>query len=205
MLVVVDIGVGNVGSIANMLGRLGFTSQVSADPRDVARASQLILPGVGAFDGAMKALKSRDLIQVLTEKVLHEKTPILGVCLGLQLFTQGSDEGQEEGLGWLPFRTRRFPSQVDGAPLRVPHMSWNTVVTHGSPTLLSGLPATPRFYFAHSYVVDAIDDPLIAGTTTYGRMFPSVVVKDRIAGVQFHPEKSHRFGMTVLKNFAGSF
>jgi imidazole glycerol-phosphate synthase subunit HisH len=205
VLVLIDIGVGNVGSMANMLARLGIPARVSGDPADVARASRLILPGVGAFDGGMQALKNKDLIPVLRDKVEGEGVPILGVCLGLHLFTEGSDEGRHEGLGWLPCRTRRFPAEAAGAPLRVPHMSWNTVTSSGPGLLLSHLPDPPRFYFAHGFYADMKDQTLVAGSTTYGISFPSVVVKNRIAGVQFHPEKSHRFGMTVLKNFAESF
>lgn len=205
MLLVVDTGLGNVGSMSNMLGRLGFPCVVSGEPRDVERASKIILPGVGAFDKGMRALRARNLVGVLNEKVLGQNTPVLGVCLGLHLFGESSEEGTENGLGWLPLKARKFPAVWDRDALQVPHMGWNTVRPAGSSGLFSQLPQNPRFYFVHSYYVASSDGNLVAGTTEHGFEFCSAAVRGRIAGVQFHPEKSHRYGMGLLRNFVESF
>ncbi len=199
-VVIVDYGVGNVGSILNMLRYCGARAVISSSPDDIRQARRLILPGVGSFDRGMSMLRERDLIELLTEMVMVDKIPTLGICLGLQLFARRSEEGAEAGLGWLGADSVRFRFEAEGAGRKIPHMGWNTVSPSGVTRVVS---ASDRFYFAHSYHV-VVDDPAhVVGMTTYGYPFASVVRRDNLLGVQFHPEKSHRFGMAVLGRFAG--
>lgn len=198
MIVIVDIG-GNVGSISNMLKRVGVNSKISSDVSDVETADKLILPGVGAFDSGMKEVHSKELSEILSKKALAEKTPILGICLGMQLFTKRSEEGVLPGLGWIDAETVRFKTN-----LRIPHMGWNTL-NHKDAPIFRNMPQGERFYFVHSYYVSCNDKSNVIATTNYGYDFASVIQKDNIIGVQFHPEKSHRFGMTLLRNFSEIF
>jgi glutamine amidotransferase len=201
MIAVVDSGMGNLGSILNMLKKIGVEARLCADAADVGRAEKLILPGIGAFDVGMRSLASRRLIEPLNERVLLARVPVLGICLGMQLLAATSEEGQLPGLGWLRAETRRF--RFDGGePLRVPHMGWNTVNVAASHALFEGLDEEPRFYFVHSYHLACHDSKDVVGVTHYGYDFPAVVARGNIMGTQFHPEKSHRFGMQLLKNFS---
>jgi glutamine amidotransferase len=195
MITIIDIG-GNVGSISNMLKRVGVKSKISSDVNDIETADKLILPGVGAFDNGVKEIHSKNLLDVLLKKVLAEKTPILGVCLGMQLFTKRSGEGTLPSLGWIDAETIRFRTN-----LRIPHMGWNTL-NHKDEPIFRSMPKGERFYFIHSYHVVCNDKSNVIATTNYGYDFASVIQKENIIGVQFHPEKSHRFGMTLLKNFS---
>ncbi len=202
MIVVVDYGMGNLGSILNMLKKIRTEAVVSSSIRVIERADKLILPGVGAFDNGMANLKERHLIPVLNRKVLEEGTPILGLCLGMQLFTRRSEEGQLPGLGWIAADTVRFRIDPSQSPLKVPHMGWNEVrIRQDHPIWreLSGEP--PSFYFVHSYHVSCDRESTVLATTQYGYEFASAVVKDSIVGTQFHPEKSHSFGMKLLRGF----
>jgi imidazole glycerol-phosphate synthase subunit HisH len=203
MLVIVDYGVGNLGSMGNMLRKIGCPAIISADPADVLAADRLILPGVGAFDQGIESLRSRGLADALTKQVMERGTPLLGVCLGMQLLGRGSEEGSLAGLGFIGVKTVRFSNRVDDAPLRVPHMGWNVVRPQKDDLLFHGLETQNRFYFVHSYHVDCPDPDLVLGLTPYGGEFVSVLRQGNVWGVQFHPEKSHRFGMQLLKNFAG--
>ncbi len=200
-VVVVDAGIGNLGAIPNMLKRLGAQASITRDPAIVATADRLILPGVGAFDAAMRNLRELDLIEPLRERALGAKIPVLGVCLGMQLLFESSAEGTMPGLGWLSGRVVRFDFSTSGSNLPVPHMGWNYVDARRSDSLFAGFDALPRFYFAHSYhvVCDNPDDEL--GRTTYGYRFTSAIQRGNISGIQFHPEKSHRFGLKVFENF----
>jgi glutamine amidotransferase len=201
MIVVIDYGMGNLGSILNMLKKIGAPAQVSSNADDIARASKLILPGVGAFDAGMKRLAELNLIDLLNDKALNQKTPTLGVCLGMQLLTRKSQEGVLPGLGWIAGETVRFHFDSQHAHLKIPHMGWNTITLEKPGALFAGLDATARFYFVHSYhiVCERADD--VVTTTEYGYAFVSALERDNIFGAQFHPEKSHKFGMRVLKNF----
>jgi len=201
MIVIIDYGMGNLGSMANMLKKIGVPVVVSSILSVIGSASKLILPGVGAFDSGMKNLESRGLVQVLNKRVLEDKVPILGVCLGLQLFCRNSEEGQLAGLGWLDAETIRFKYQVAEANLKIPHMGWNQLRVCQAHPLFSGLEDVNRFYFVHSYHVVCTNQDNVLAATSYGFDFTSAVVKDNIMGVQFHPEKSHNFGMRLLKNF----
>ncbi len=200
MITIVDYGMGNLGSIHNMFRHIGVAATISSRAADIEAASKLILPGVGAFDTAMRNLRQSGLISVLEEKVFGMRTPILGLCLGMQILMDGSEEGQIGGLGWIPGETRRFQFP-EGTKLPVPHMGWNTAEPAGDSRFLS-LEPTDRFYFVHSYHAVCADSSHVAAWTEYGYRFASVVRKGHIAGTQFHPEKSHRFGMKVLAQFA---
>lgn len=199
-VVVVDYGLGNLGSIRNMLGRIGVEAQVSAAPEAIAAAERLILPGVGAFDHGMRRLGELGLIDPLERRVRVEGVPLLGICLGMQLLTRRSAEGQTAGLGWIEADTVAF--RFPGGEPKVPHMGWNFVQPRGAGAgLLRGLEDEARFYFVHSYYV-APDDPAnTLGVTQHGLPFASMVGEGQVYGVQFHPEKSHRFGRTLLENF----
>ena len=203
MIVIIDYGMGNLGSIANMLKKVGAKAVVSSDAAVIERADKLVLPGVGAFDNGMKNLAERGMIPLLNAKVLQDKTPILGLCLGMQLFTRRSEEGELPGLGWLDAETVRFKFDATHNHLKIPHMGWNTLQICRSHPLFTDLDVENRFYFVHSYYVDCADAPMVLARTHYGYDFASAVVKENIVGVQFHPEKSHKFGMKLLRNFAG--
>lgn len=199
MLLIVDSGVANVGSIANMLRRVGVTAQISGDPAVVAQATKLILPGVGAFDAGMRSLTDRGLVPALREAVIGHGIPILGLCLGMHMLTKGSEEGKDVGLGLVDARCVRF-NFPDQPALKVPHMGWNRVKLRAQHPLFSDMDQDARFYFVHSfYVTDAGNATL--GTTEFGGEFTSVIVQKNIHGVQFHPEKSHRYGMQLLRNY----
>ncbi|HUP32328.1 MAG TPA: imidazole glycerol phosphate synthase subunit HisH [Gaiellaceae bacterium] len=201
MLVIVDYGLGNLGSIANMATRLGAEPVVSSDPEILRAAGKLVVPGVGAFDRGMQNLRERGLVDVLSEKALEERVPVLGLCLGMHLFTRGSEEGTERGLGWLEADTVRFRFAGNGASLKVPHMGWSDVIVRRPHYLFRDGDEERRYYFVHSYHVVCSDPDLVVGETTYGHPFASIVARDNIVGVQFHPEKSHQYGMALLRNF----
>lgn len=198
MIVIVDYGMGNLGSIRNMLARISSASIVTSNPSEIARAEKVILPGVGAFDSAMERITNSGLRELLDRKALVERVPILGVCLGMQLLTRSSEEGVRSGLGWVAAETKRIPGQPG---LRVPHMGWNVALPATPSPLTRNLPDEPRFYFVHSFYV-RVDNPREAiMRTTHGVTFDSALQCDNIFGAQFHPEKSHRFGMQLLRNF----
>lgn len=200
MIVIVDYGMGNIGSILNMLKKVGAAVTVSADPAIIAAANKLILPGVGAFDSAMHNLKKLDLIGILSEQVLVKKTPVLGICLGMQLFARGSEEGNEPGLGWLNAEIKKFNFSDSELKLKVPFMGWNVVKPLQSGTLFSD-ESEQRFYFVHSYHWVNNSQNLMLAKTNYGYDYAAAVQSNNIYGVQFHPEKSHRFGLQLLKSF----
>lgn len=189
---------GNVGSLMNILRKLGSDAQVTSDAADIGRASKLVLPGVGAFDAAMSRIRAAGFIEPLHDKVVHERTPILGICLGMQLLMERSEEGTLSGFGWIRGSVRRFqPSS--GHP--VPHMGWNRVVLRRETALTREMEDEPRFYFVHSYYVQCDDPADVMLTATYGLEFCAAVARGNIFGVQFHPEKSHRYGLRLFRNF----
>jgi imidazole glycerol-phosphate synthase subunit HisH len=200
MITIIDYKMGNVGSILNMLRKFGAEARVSGNDRDILSADKLILPGVGAFDHGMRNLRDSGLVPILDRKVRQDKTLILGICLGMQLMSTGSEEGHEVGLGWLDATCVRFDPAAAESPIKVPHMGWNTVQTRpGGPIWLND---NARFYFTHSYHLRCHTPDNVLGWTTYGYPFAAAVRQDNILGVQFHPEKSHRFGLGVLRAFA---
>jgi len=203
MIVIIDYGMGNVGSISNMFYRIGVTARISGDPHDIAAADKLVLPGVGAFDQGMRNLAERGLVDLLRHRVLEEGCPVLGICLGMQLLSESSEEGELPGLGWVPARTVRLAFDA-GLGLKIPHMGWNNVQHRPGAPLFSGYDETPRFYFVHSYHVRCRDEADVAGKVHYGLDIHAAISHGHIHGVQFHPEKSHAFGMRLLENFATS-
>lgn len=204
MIAIVDYGMGNLGSIQNMLHRLGADSLLTREPKDIQQAEKLILPGVGAFDRAVLNLRGFGLFDLLNERVLGERVPVLGICLGMQLLTEGSDEGRDmPGFGWIHGRTVRFPAgQAEFGDLRVPHMGWNTIEIRRPNPLLSDQGQWSRYYFVHSYHVRCSDEADVLATARYGIEFHAAVNRDNIYGTQFHPEKSHKYGLAVLRSFA---
>jgi glutamine amidotransferase len=208
MIGVIDAGLGNIGSLLNMLDRIGSPARAVSTRDDLLAARALILPGVGAFDHGMARLHASGLIEALRQRALADRIPLLGVCLGMQLLGRASEEGSSPGLALVPATTRRLDVSVAQPPLRLPHMGWNAcrATPHAMliPPAASGgdTDETPRFYFVHSYQVIPDNPDLAAGWTTYGRDFCSAVQHGNIYGVQFHPEKSHRWGKQLLARFA---
>ena len=201
MIHIVDYGMGNVGSIRSMLRRLGVQSKLASDADVLAGATKAILPGVGTFDAGMESIEARGLREVLDRKATMDRIPILGICLGAQLMTLSSEEGKRPGLGWIRARAFRFPPDAENR-LKVPHMGWNDVRVSRPSALTSGLMTDSRFYFVHSYFIRVESDENRMLTTSYGVEFDSGIQADNLFGVQFHPEKSHRFGMGLLARFA---
>lgn len=202
MIVIIDYGMGNLGSILNMLKKLGIEAKISSNIEDINKAKKLILPGVGSFDNGINTLRERGLEHVLNNAVIINKVPILGICLGMQLFTKRSDEGKEKGLGWFDAETIRFKLEGEYSSLKIPHMGWNFVNLTKDVAIFKGMYEEPRFYFVHSYFVKCNEEKDIAATSRYGIEFVSALYKENIYGTQFHPEKSHKYGMKVLINFA---
>jgi imidazole glycerol-phosphate synthase subunit HisH len=199
VITIVDYGLGNLASVRNMFKRIGVPAEVTGDHEAIARADKLLLPGVGAFDTAMTRIAALGLQPLLDRKALVDRVPILGICLGMQLLTRSSEEGTHPGLGWVSAATYRFPAK---AGLKVPHMGWNVADPVRDSPLTRGLPEEPRFYFVHSYYVRVEDQRNSVLRATYGVDFDAALQQDNIFGAQFHPEKSHRFGMQLLANFA---
>ena len=203
MIVILDYDMGNVYSIQNMLNKIGEKSVISRDPEIVHDASKLILPGIGSYEAGMDQLEKFDLINQI--KVHSESKPLLGICLGMQLLGRKSEEGNREGLGLIPFNVVRFHFEgiKNSSKLKIPHMGWDYTTGHekGDP-ITEGLPEGQRYYFVHSYHAVCDCNKNVLMTCEYGYPFAAAVKKDRIYGVQFHPEKSHKFGMEILKRFA---
>ena len=201
MIVIVDYGIGNLGSILNMLKKIGAKATISGVPADLEAADKLVLPGVGAFDAAMQRLNDSGLRPLLDDLVLVRRKTVIGLCLGMQLLTEGSEEGTLPGLGWIAGTTKRFRFPPELAHLKVPHMGWNRIRAAEGKALVAGLPDPSRFYFVHSYFVELRDPADAAAWTHYGHDFVSIIQRDHIMGTQFHPEKSHKFGIRLLRNF----
>lgn len=198
---VIDYGVGNVGSLLNMLEFVGVECDVVDDPARVADAERLILPGVGAFDAAMGELERRRLIEPLREAVLLRKAPILGICLGMQILAMDSEEGVRNGLGFVDASVRKLSPPAESG-LKVPHIGWAEINVAAPSPLFGECAQSERFYFVHSYALDCRDKRSVAATFSFGGDICCAVAQDNILGVQFHPEKSHKFGMRLLKDFA---
>ncbi len=199
MITIIDYGMGNLGSIQNMFKRIGVAATVAGDLETIAKAEKILLPGVGAFDNAMQRINDGGLRELLDKKALVECVPILGICLGMQLLTHSSEEGSLPGLGWIAAAARRFPTNLD---LKVPHMGWNIVTPNCTSALIQDLPEEVRFYFVHSYCVHVDNEQDSIMKANYGISFDAAIQHGNIYGAQFHPEKSHRFGMQLFKNFA---
>jgi glutamine amidotransferase len=204
MIVIIDYGMGNLGSVFNMLKKVGADPIISSRADDINHAKKLILPGIGNFNSGMTNLTHSGIKDTLERRVREERIPILGICLGMQLFTRGSEEGSVGGLGWFDADTVKFTFSLNDTELRVPHMGWNTVRRNKDHQLFDTIFEMEdyRFYFVHSYYVSCENNQDVLCWTHYGADFASAVQKGNIIGVQFHPEKSHKFGMRLLKNFA---
>lgn len=205
MIVIIDYGMGNVGSIVNMLKALNKESVVSADPELIKKADQLILPGVGAFDKGMKSLNEKGLSELLIELSSVKRIPLLGICLGMQLLTRGSEEGKLPGLGLVDAYTHHFKGISPSFDHRVPHMGWNEVAFCADNLIeLNELPGPNKYYFVHSYFVKCANEGDILMKAFYGDWFTAAFQKENIVGFQFHPEKSHKYGMKLLNKFIRS-
>lgn len=200
MIVIIDYGMGNLYSIRNMLKYLGYDSIVTGQIDQISKADKLILPGVGNFGKAMEVIDSLKLREVLDQRVLGNGIPILGICLGMQLLLEYSEEGQCSGLGWIPGTVNKF-SFPDQPELKIPHMGWDYIEKQKESPLFANSVEGERYYFVHSYYAKCSSREDVAATTEYGITFDSVVQRENILGTQFHPEKSHKFGMNILKNF----
>lgn len=201
MITIVDYGMGNLGSVFNMFKKIGVSSKITSDLDEIQKAEKILLPGVGSFDKAMIKINESGLRQVLDKKALEEKIPILGICLGMQLLTNRSEEGKEEGLKWIDAAAFKFQFERE-QKLKVPHMGWNFVETASESKLTQDLPEESRYYFVHSYYVKVEKEEHSILKTNYGFEFDSAIQRDNIYGAQFHPEKSHKFGMKLFENFA---
>lgn len=200
-IVIIDYGMGNLGSIANMLKQIGVQAVITADPKQIEQADQLILAGVGAFDAGMQRLNDLGLIPLMEYKALEQKTPFLGICLGMQLLTRHSEEGQLPGMGWFEAKTIKFNFEGHPTRLRIPHMGWNEIKIQAEHPLLVDLGGEPRFYFVHSYYVNCLHSADVLASSEYGILFHSIIGRGNLLGTQFHPEKSHRYGRKILENF----
>ncbi len=198
--VIVDYGMGNLHSVRKKLQRIGFDSEISNNPAKIIEASKLFIPGVGHFSKAIQNLKALHLYDALNEAVLVKKTPILGICLGFQLMTRHSEEGNEEGFGWFDADVVHF-NITNQLKHKVPHMGWNNVKSEKKSILFDGIPESQEFYFVHSYHIKSNKEEDVLATTEYEFSFVSALERDNIFGVQFHPEKSHEVGEIMLSNF----
>lgn len=202
MITIINYGMGNLGSVANMFKRIGVVSEITADLNKISKAKKILLPGVGAFDAAMQHINNEGFREVLDEKVLKEKVPTLGICLGMQLLTKSSEEGVLPGLGWVNAKTIKFNFSKE-KNLKVPHIGWNPTWAANNTALTQNMDEDSRYYFVHSYYVVAENENDVMLKTHYGFDFCSGIYnQENVFGAQFHPEKSHKFGMRLFENFA---
>jgi glutamine amidotransferase len=204
MISIINYGMGNIGSIVNMYKKIGIKTNVVSTADEIARSTKILLPGVGSFDAAMSKINEMGIKEILDSKALIEQIPILGICLGMQLLTDKSDEGKLPGLGWIKAKTLSFKTAVDTAIFKVPHMGWSEANLNRPSALTNNFFELEelRFYFVHSYYVKCEKDENSILKTNYGIEFDSAIQSQNIYGAQFHPEKSHKFGMKLLENFA---
>jgi glutamine amidotransferase len=202
MIVIVDYGVGNLRSVYNKLKRIGYSAEISSDPSVISKADKIILPGVGHFKNGMRKLKEYGLIDLLNHRVLTEKIPVFGICLGVQLFTKRSEEGDCEGLGWIDAETVKFViPEADKTRHKVPHIGWNSVAVLKDSVLFKNVDPEELFYFVHSYHLKCKNPSIALGTSHYTYDFVSCIEQGNILGTQFHPEKSQDAGILLFENF----
>jgi imidazole glycerol-phosphate synthase subunit HisH len=200
-IVIVDYGMGNLHSVIHNISKLYADVVISSSKQEILSASKIIIPGVGHFAAGMKSIIERDIKSVLDFKALEEKVPVLGICLGMQLMTIHSEEGNIDGLRWIPAQTKRFNKEKLGG-LKIPHMGWNTIIKKNySGNILNDIGSENMFYFVHSYYVECENNENVLCSTNYGINFHSGIMRENIFGFQFHPEKSHDSGTVILKNF----
>lgn len=202
MITIVDYGLGNIRAFLNVFKRLNIAARTATTAAELEGAERVILPGVGHFDHAMEQLEQSGMRPALDELVLGKRVPVLGVCVGMQMLGKSSEEGRLPGLGWIDGHVRSFQSVEGAEALHLPHMGWNDVTPAGDRGLFAGLADEARFYFLHSFFFECRNPADAAATSTYGPAFSAAVSSGNIHGVQFHPEKSHRFGMKLLQNFS---
>lgn len=196
MIVIIDYGLGNKSSIVRVFDRLKVPCILSTDRNEILTAEKIILPGVGHFTKGMENLRNLNLIPILNEAVLEKKIPILGICLGMQLMTNFSEEGNEKGLAWINAETKKFDTN-----LKIPHVGWNTLNQPKTDSILKSISEKEQFYFVHSYAIQCNEKQDILASSTYGQEFVAAFQKENIYGTQFHPEKSHQQGLNIIKNF----
>lgn len=202
MIAIINYGMGNLNSVKKAFVRVGADVVVTDNHELILKADKLVLPGVGNFEKGMEKLESTGLRKLLDEAVLVMNKPILGICLGMQLFTSFSEEGNVEGMNWIPGKTNNLGKpEFRGKALPVPHMGWNDVQMQNEHPVFSGIPSDATFYFVHSYAVDCENNEHVVGRTFYGKSFDSVIARNNIIGTQFHPEKSHHYGLKIIENY----
>jgi glutamine amidotransferase len=202
MIAIVQYGLGNTQAIANIYRRLNIPAMMAVKPSDLDGADHLILPGVGAFDWAMSCLNNSGMRDALEHSVFHHRKPLLGICVGMQMLARGSEEGKLDGLGWIHGEVRRFDESKISSRTHLPHMGWNDVQPNDDTGLFAELQSASRFYFLHSYYFAPARPANVLAVTDYFGRFASSVRSENVHGVQFHPEKSHQWGIKLLKNFA---
>jgi len=202
MITIVNYGLGNIHAIANIYKRLNIPARIATSAEDLTQAEKIVLPGVGAFDWAMTSLDQSGMRECLDDLVLRKGRPVLGICVGMQMMAKRSDEGRLDGLGWIDAHVRRFDEESFTHKTRLPHMGWNDVVPRKDGGLFRGLESGARFYFLHSYYFAPSQEGDVLAITDYNGSYASCVRSGNIFGVQFHPEKSHQWGIQLLNNFA---
>lgn len=202
MITIVDYGLGNIRAFINVYDKLHVPVTTASNCRELEKASKLILPGVGSFDNAMERIEKSGMQNLLTEMVLMKGIPVLGICVGMQMLARSSEEGVLPGLGWIDGEVRKFETKREGEVVRVPHMGWNNVNPLENKGIFKGLDRSSRFYFLHSYYFSTANREAVIATANYGGEFACAVSSGKIYGVQFHPEKSHCWGIQLLENFA---
>ena len=200
MITIIDYGMGNLGSVFNMFKKIGVASKITSDLEEIKSAKKLLLPGVGSFDKAMQRINTSGIKEILDQKVLIEEIPILGICLGMQLLTNNSEEGIEKGLGYINASAKKFV--FEDKKMKVPHMGWNVVKNSTASLLTTDFKEESKFYFVHSYYVEVLNQENSILKTNYGLEFDSAIQHKNVYGAQFHPEKSHKFGMKLFENFS---
>ena len=202
MICIVEYGSGNVGALANLLKRRRIPFFISGNSSEMAKADRFILPGVGAFDPTMEPLLQSGILAALEQEVVGKGKPVLGICVGMHLLAEGSEEGTRPGLGWVPGYVRKIDASKRNRPPLLPHMGWNSLLPQMEHPLLNGIDCDRGFYYLHSYFFDASDDEHVMARVRYGDELPCAVTRGNVFGVQFHPEKSHENGERLLQNFA---
>lgn len=203
MLCIIDYGSGNVAAIANICDRERIPYIITDDLNQFETATHFLLPGVGAFDPTIIKLKESGILSALETEVMAKGKPIMGICVGMHLLANGSDEGDQPGLGWIPGHVTLIDTSKLNKPPHLPHMGWNSIAGDATDPLLQGIDMDHGFYFLHSFYYDAANPGDVVATSTYGSILPCIVRKDHVVGAQFHPEKSHSNGIRLIKNFVG--